>query len=93
MSRSLRRHCPQCQSDRVHHSHRRGLAERLLCTLGADIRRCHTCRARQAWWGAAVIQLGENGGGSGRWSAALVVCTGFVLCVAFVWWLIAHLPS
>ena len=87
---SVRRFCPNCRSDRLHHSHRRGSLERFLSSVGAHIRRCHVCRSRQAWWGAAAIPLVEQGGGTGRRSSATMICTGLLLCLIFLWYLITH---
>ncbi len=91
-SEALRRRCPKCLSDRVHHSHRQGAIERLLSIFGAEIRRCHACRMRQAWWGMFALRLGDSGA-STQWSALLVLAVGFVFCLAVVWWVITRMPS
>jgi hypothetical protein len=78
--------CPQCGSDRIHRSHRRGAIERILSLLGADIRRCHPCRSRQAWFGAQAIPLIDPG--AGRMRSSLALLGGLLVCLLLVWWMI-----
>lgn len=86
------RRCPRCGSDRLHQSHRRGLLERLLSAAGAEIRRCHSCRARHSWFGLTAIRLGDSATDRGL-SGGVVIGGGFVLCIAFLWWMITRLTE
>jgi hypothetical protein len=88
------RHCPKCGSDRLHHSHRRGPVEQFLYIFGTQIRRCHACRLRYAWfqfaWFAPTsIRLADDSKRSG-WSGAALLGAGFVVCVGFLWWMITR---
>jgi hypothetical protein len=86
--------CRRCGSDRLHHSHLRGPIEQILFISGTQIRRCHACRLRQAWfpfaWGAPIsIRLADDSQRHG-WSGAALLCGGFVVCVGFLWWMITR---
>jgi hypothetical protein len=93
MNNATVRSCPKCLSDRVHRSHRRGVVEPLLCTFGAEIRRCHACRSRQAWWGSFAVRVGENGNQVNRLYSAVILGSCFVFCLGIVWWLITRMPG
>lgn len=80
--------CPRCQSGRVFRSHRRAALDRLLYALGAEIRRCHNCRLRHASFVTFAIPLGEPQSLTGVWAGILVVGSGFLVCLLFVWWII-----
>jgi len=54
------RHCPQCGSSRVHRSRRHSSLDRFITQLGAQIRRCHDCRTRWAWFGFHPVPLWET---------------------------------
>ena len=92
MSKENHRRCPRCGSDRLHQSHRRGPLERALAFIGGDIRRCHGCRARYSWFGLTALRLGDNAIDRGL-SAGFVVGAGFLLCIAFLWWMITRLTE
>jgi predicted RNA-binding Zn-ribbon protein involved in translation (DUF1610 family) len=49
--------CPRCGSTRVHRSRRKNVLDRVLSLLGAQVRRCHDCRSRQAWFGWVSIRI------------------------------------
>jgi ribosomal protein L37AE/L43A len=52
--------CPKCGALRVHRSHRRGLAERVLAAAGrGGIRRCHACEARFARVGGSIVYVAD----------------------------------
>lgn len=80
--------CPRCLSDRVHRSHRRALLDRILHSLGAEIRRCHECRYRHASFATFAIPLGDPHTAARRRASALVLTSGFLMCLLFVWWII-----
>jgi predicted RNA-binding Zn-ribbon protein involved in translation (DUF1610 family) len=86
MSEGPKNRCPQCGSDRIHRSHRRGAIERTLSLLGAEIRRCHPCRGRYAWFGSRAIRLVDPS--AGRMRASLALGAGFLVCLVLVWWMI-----
>lgn len=85
----MNRHCPKCASSRVYRSHRRGLVERVVSNLGGTILRCHDCRSRRSWFGSTSIPLSDTEV-PGRRAAVIVLASGFLLCVSFVWWIIAR---
>jgi hypothetical protein len=69
--------------------------ERLLTSFGAQVRRCHSCRSRRAWfesssWGSTAIRLADKGSQQGRWPGAMVLGAGFLVCLAFLWWIITR---
>jgi hypothetical protein len=80
--------CPRCHSDRVHRSHRRATLDRLLYALGAEIRRCRDCRFRHAAFVTFSLPLGEPQTLAGAWAGILVMGSGFLVCLLFVWWII-----
>jgi hypothetical protein len=89
--------CARCGSDRLHHSHRRGPIEQILYIFGTQIRRCHACRLRQAWfqfgWTTPIsIRLADDSKRHG-WSGAALLCGGFVVCVGFLWWMITRFSA
>jgi hypothetical protein len=91
-------YCPLCGSDRLHRSHRRGAIERFLSVFGAQVRRCHSCRSRQAWfatpWFSPVsLRLGDDGSQRRLWSGAALLGGGFVACLGLLWWMISRLTG
>lgn len=80
--------CPRCLSDSVHRSHRRAVLDRLLYFLGAEIRRCQECRFRHASFATFWLPLGDPQPGARRWTGVLVMGSGFLVCLVFVWWII-----
>lgn len=80
--------CPRCLSAHVHRSHRRAAIDRLLHFLGAEIRRCHQCRFRHASFATFAIPLGDAQASARRRTALLVMGSGFLMCLLFVWWII-----
>ncbi len=78
--------CPRCQSTRVQRSHRRGSVDRLLFTLGAEIRRCRECRFRHASFGSSAILLGDPQAAVKRWTTAAALLSGLVVCIVLVLW-------
>jgi hypothetical protein len=80
--------CPRCQSSRIHRSHRRASLERLLHALGAEIRRCHECRFRHASFATFSLPLSEPENTARRRTEFLVMASGFLVCLLFVWWII-----
>ena len=88
-------HCPRCGSAHLHASHRRGAFEGILASAGAKVRRCHSCRLRQAWFesrwlGSRAISLAENSGSKDRWLDTMLLSGGFLACLAFIWWMITR---
>jgi predicted RNA-binding Zn-ribbon protein involved in translation (DUF1610 family) len=91
-------YCPHCGSNRLHRSHRRGAIERFLSVFGAQVRRCHSCKARQAWfatpWFAPVaLRLGDDASQRRRWSGAALLGGGFAACLGLLWWMISRLTQ
>jgi hypothetical protein len=84
------RHCPKCGSVRVHRSRKRGPIERTITWLGADIRRCHDCRARQAWFGFSPIPIGNTDPKANPWAGILLFLSCCAGCFAAVWWLVVR---
>jgi hypothetical protein len=82
------RSCPRCGSDRVHRSHRRTTLDRILYALGAEIRRCRTCRCRHASFVTFSVPVGDPQTLAGMWAGAFVMGSGFLVCLLFVWWII-----
>lgn len=80
--------CPRCHSIRVHRSHRRAALDRLLHALGAEIRRCQECRFRHASFDTFAIPLGDPENSARRRVAVLVMGSGLLACLLFVWWAI-----
>jgi len=87
------RRCPRCGSDRIHHSHRRGSWERILHALGGQIRRCHSCSGRHAWFGLKGIPLGRGRTRAGALSAVVVVGTGLIVFLTVFWWILARFAA
>jgi hypothetical protein len=87
------RRCPRCGSERIHHSHRHGAWERILHALGGQIRRCHSCSTRQAWFGMSAIPLRQGRSGAGPIRAAVVVATGLIVFLTVFWWIIVRMAA
>jgi hypothetical protein len=87
------RRCPRCGSERIQPSHLRGAWERILHALGGQIRRCHSCSMRQAWFGVKAVPLGRGRTGAGPISAAVVVATGLIVFLTIFWWILARLAG
>lgn len=84
------KHCPKCRSTRVHRSHRRSAYERMLCAIGGEIRRCHDCRARQAWFHSSGFLMPTAGVTGGRIGTLALLLSTFLVCFLFIWWMIAR---
>lgn len=80
--------CPRCRSSRVHRSHRRSLADRIWYALGAEIRRCHQCRLRHACFLTFSVPIIEPSASAHRRTARMVLSSGFLVALLFVWWMI-----
>jgi hypothetical protein len=80
--------CPRCRADRVHRSHRRAALDHLLYALGAEIRRCSSCRFRHAAFATFSVPLREPPAEEGLWTRILVMGSGFVVCLLVAWWVI-----
>jgi hypothetical protein len=80
--------CPRCRSDRVHRSHKRMAFDHFMYALGAEIRRCRDCRFRHASFIRFAVPLGEPQTAARRWTGILVMASGFLVCLLFVWWVI-----
>jgi hypothetical protein len=87
------RRCPRCGSERIHYSQLRGTWERVLHALGGQIRRCHACSSRQAWFGTHGFPLGRGRTQAGPVSAVLVVATGLIVFLTVFWWLLIRLTA
>ena len=85
------RNCPRCGSDRVLRSHRRNGLERMYHWLGADLRRCHQCLARRAWFGSLHFPLSSRKP-SNTWLGVALSGSGGAICLLAAWWIISRLP-
>jgi hypothetical protein len=86
--RQSARSCPRCHSDRVHRAHRRTTLDHILHAIGAEIRRCRVCRHRHAGFVRFSVPLGEPQTLAGVWGGVVVMGSGFLVCLLFVWWII-----
>ena len=84
------RKCPRCGSSHLQRSRRRSLIDGIFSVMGGQLRRCQDCHARRCWFGAASLPLAKSGAPEGVRAGAFVLFTGFVGCVALVWWTIAR---
>ena len=82
--------CVQCGSVRVHRSHRHGPTERVLVFLGAEIRRCQECSARQIRVAGGTFRLRARALTSGSNRTRLILISGFLICLFLVWWMITR---
>lgn len=80
----------QCGSVRVHRSHRHAPAERVLVFLGAEIRRCHQCNARQVRIAGGTLRLRGREQTSRGSRTRLILVSGFLICLFLVWWMITR---
>jgi hypothetical protein len=86
--RQFAKSCPRCRSDRLQRSHRFTALDYIAYALGAEIRRCRDCRCRHASFATFGVPLGERQTFAGVWTGILVMGSGFVGCLLFVWWII-----
>jgi predicted RNA-binding Zn-ribbon protein involved in translation (DUF1610 family) len=87
-SENLVRHCPKCGSVRVHRSRRRGPVERLLTWFGANICRCHDCRARQAWFGLSPVPVGNADPEAPSWIGLAMLCSACLGATGILVWVL-----
>src|SRR5579884_1257390 len=80
--------CPRCRSSQVQRSHRRAALDYILHALGAEIRRCRDCRLRHASFLRFSLPLGRADSIARLWTEILVMASGFLVCLVFVWWVI-----
>ena len=90
---SAAKHCPKYGSPRVHRSHRRSGLEHALGSIGGEIRRCHDCRSRQAWFRSGGISLPAEGATRGRLTKIALFGFTSVACFLLIWWMISHLAE
>jgi hypothetical protein len=74
----------------VHRSHRRSGFERALGAIGGEVRRCHDCRSRKAWFGSVGLPLLTEGAACERITTVTLLGSGFVVCFLFIWWMISR---
>jgi predicted RNA-binding Zn-ribbon protein involved in translation (DUF1610 family) len=90
---AVEKHCPKCGSARVHRSHRRSALTRWFCAIGGEIRRCHDCRSRLAWFGSVRFSLPKEDYLAGERMTSLAMVTTFVACFLLIWWMISRLSA
>ena len=90
---TLERHCPKCGSARVHRSHRRGGFTRWFCAIGGEIRRCHDCRSRRAWFGSVRFSLPKEDYLAGERATSLAMVSTVIACFLLIWWMISRLTA
>jgi len=73
----------------VYRSHRRGAVDQLCRRLGAELRRCHDCRRRYAYFRLLTLPLGIRENQAGR--SPLLVSCGFTICLLVVLWIVRRL--
>ncbi len=56
--------------------------------LGAEIRRCHSCRYRYARFVRLSVPLGDARKHGAAWTSIAVMSTGFLVCLLFAFWFI-----
>jgi hypothetical protein len=83
--------CPHCKSARIHRSHRRGSIDLILSRVGAELRRCHDCRRRYAFFGVFAMPLGVRDSRQDGLSTLLLFGVAFSVCLLVVWWMIRRL--
>jgi hypothetical protein len=80
--------CPKCGSARVHRSRRHSILDHVLAGLGAQLRRCHDCRCRYAWFGYYPIPAADSAGA--KLAARSLLAGGATGCLLALWWVIAR---
>ncbi len=80
------RRCPQCGSERVHRSRRRGVTEKVIALVSLKIRRCHECNTRLASFGNSVLLLKDLNRFLRKATMLAVMGVAMVLVVAIVVW-------
>ena len=78
--------CPKCGSIRVHRTHRRGLAERLLCLAGARVKTCHQCGLRFLRYHGLSLPMADTLRFFRRLSFLMVAIIGVVLVLVAIAW-------
>jgi hypothetical protein len=77
----------------VYRSHRRSGFERVLSTIGGEIRRCHDCRTRQAWFRSVGMPIPTEGVTGGRLTSVALLGSTFLVCFLFIWWMISRFTA
>lgn len=73
--------CPKCGQLRVHRSHRKGFAERIIAAAASGgIRRCHACDVRFTRVGGSTVYV-EDARSALRWAVVLAAGAGAVAAV------------
>ena len=83
--------CPKCGSNQVFRSHRRDLLERFYHWMGAELRRCHECRGRRAWYGSLSFPLADPEARPNRWVGKAAFASGCAASILAAWWIISRL--
>jgi hypothetical protein len=58
--------------------------------LGAELKRCHDCRRRYAYFKIFTVPLGVRGNNDGL-SGLLLLSSGFTICLLLVLWVVRRL--
>ncbi len=78
--------CPNCGSERIHRSRRRGAAERLIALAGFRFRRCHECRFRYAAVGRSVLLTSDIHRVLRRLGVIVILAGALAAVLGFVLW-------
>jgi hypothetical protein len=61
-----------------------------MCAIGGEVRRCHDCRSRQAWFRSAGLSLPTEGVARERLTSLALLGSTFLVCFLFIWWMISR---
>ena len=63
----------------------------MFTLLGGRMRRCHDCRARQAWFRSLAFPMDSGAGPATFLIQAVVIGGGLLFCLLFLWWMMQRL--
>jgi hypothetical protein len=78
--------CPQCGSERIYRSHRRGVVERLLALCGLKSRRCHECNVRFVSIGKSALLRNDMEAALRRVGIVFLTAIAILVIVSLVLW-------
>jgi len=81
-------HCPKCGSARVHRSRRHSILDHVLSRLGAQLRRCHDCGCRRAWFGFYPLPVGEAA--RAKLAERTLLAAGATAGLLALWWVLSR---
>jgi hypothetical protein len=78
--------CPNCGVFRVYRSRRKGITERLLAVVGANLRRCHACNVRFAMLFNSAVYIDDARRALRRLALLFGILVGAALIVLVMLW-------